>query len=95
MLPLLCEAAGYPFQGSRRLYPEKSINGGDKGREVATLLEASLQVHLLLGPLCFLQSFLRGPSPIGLGVSIHDTHVMNTVSPIFPEVSNQEVSLLL
>ena len=61
---------------------------------MATLLEASLQVHLILAPLRFLHTFLWGPPPIGLGVSVHDTHVVNTVSPIGPEVLDQKVSLL-
>ena len=29
LLPLWCEATGYPFQVSRRLHPKKSINRGD------------------------------------------------------------------
>ena len=28
------------------------------------------------------------------GISVHDAHVVNTVSPILPEVADQEVSLL-
>ena len=31
---------------------------------------------------------------MGLGVSVHDTHGMNTVRPIIPEVTDQEVSLI-
>ena len=31
---------------------------------------------------------------MGLGVSDHDTHGMNTVRPIIPEVTDQEVSLM-
>ena len=31
---------------------------------------------------------------MGLGVSVHDTHGMNTVRPVIPEVTDQEVSLL-
>ena len=31
---------------------------------------------------------------MGLGISVHDTHVVNTVSTIMPEVTDQEVSLL-
>ena len=94
LLPLWCEATGYPFQGSRRLHPEKSINGGDKGWEVSTLLKASLQVHLLLTLLRLLQKFLWGLPPIVLCISVHNTHVMNTVGPILPEVMDQKVSLL-
>ena len=59
-----------------------------------TLLEASLQVHLLLTPLRLLQKSLGGLLLIGLCVSVHDTHVVNTVCPIVPEVPDQKVSLL-
>ena len=59
-----------------------------------TLLEASLQVHLLLTPFRLLQTYLRGILPIELCISVHDTHVVNTVCPIVPEVPDQKVSLL-
>ena len=61
---------------------------------MSTLLKASLQVHLLLTPLRLLQTSLRGPLPIGLCISVHDTHVVNTVCPVGPEVPYQKVSLL-
>ena len=61
---------------------------------MATLLEASLQVHLLLALLRLLQTFLWGPPPVGLCISVHDTHVVNTVGPVGPEVPDQKVSLL-
>ena len=61
---------------------------------MATLLEASLQVHLFLALLRLLQTFLWGPPPIGLCISVHDTHVVNTVGPVGPEVPDQKVSLL-
>ena len=41
-----------------------------------------------------LQPFLWGPPPIGLFISVHDTHVVNTVGPVGPEVPDQKVSLL-
>ena len=59
-----------------------------------TLLEASLQVHLLLTPLCLLQTSLGVLLPIRLCITVHDTHVVNTVCPIVPEVPDQKVSLL-
>ena len=31
---------------------------------------------------------------MGLGISVHNTHVVNTVIPIMPEVTDQEVSIL-
>ena len=61
---------------------------------MATLLEASLQLHLLLALLRLLQTFLWGPPPMGLCVSVNDKHVVNTVSTVCPEVPDQKVSLL-
>ena len=58
------------------------------------LLEAALQVHLLLTLLRLLQTFLGRLLPIGLSISVHNTYVMNTVFPIIPEVPEQNVSLL-
>ena len=37
---------------------------------------------------------MGGLLPIGLCISVHDTHVVNTVCPIVPEVLDQKVSLL-
>ena len=31
---------------------------------------------------------------MGLGVNVHDTHVMNTVGTVLPEVTDQKISLL-
>ena len=61
---------------------------------MSTLLKASLQVNLLLTLPRLLQTFLWGPPPIGLCISVPDTHVVNTVGPIGPEVPDQKVSLL-
>ena len=61
---------------------------------MSTLLKASLQVHLLLALLRLLQTFLWGTPPIRLCISVHDTHVVNTVGPVGPEVPDQKVSLL-
>ena len=61
---------------------------------MSTLLKAILQVHLLLTPLRLLQTSLRGLLPIGFFISVHDTHFVNTVCPVGPEVPDQKVSLL-
>ena len=61
---------------------------------MSTLLKAILQVHLLLNLLHLLQTFLWGPPPIGLCISVHNTHVVNTVGPVGPEVPDQKVSFL-
>ena len=57
--PLGGQATGYPFQGSRRLHPQQPVQRGDKGGEVHTLLEASLQIHLLLLLFSLVEAFLR------------------------------------
>ena len=57
-------------------------------------LEAEIQVHLLLTLLCLLQTFLGILFPIGLSICVHDTHVVNTVCPILPEVPEQKFSFL-
>ena len=61
---------------------------------MSTLLKAILQVHLLLTPLRLLQASLEGLLPIGFCISVHDTHVVNTLCPVGPEVPDQKVPLL-
>ena len=80
---------------ARRLHNQKPVNGGEEGREVLVLLEACLQVHLLICPLRLLQTFFRCFRRMGLGICVHDAHVVNTVSPIFLEVVDQEVAPLI
>ena len=94
MLPLCCKATGYPLQGSRRFQIQQSVGGGKKKREFYALLEACLQVHFLLCPLYLLQTLLQSLSLMGLGICVTDAHVMNTVGPILPEVTDKEVTLL-
>ena len=92
--PLCGQATGYSLQGSRRLHNQKSINRDNKGGEVPALLDACLQVYLIICPLCLLQAFLRGICRIGLFINVHNTHVVNTLSPIMTEVMDCEVSPL-
>ena len=61
---------------------------------MSTLLEASLQVHLLLTLIHPLQTFLGVLLQIGLCFSVHYTHFVNTVCPILPEVPEQKVYFL-
>ena len=94
-LPALCvQATRYPLRGSHHLHTQLSIQQGKKGGEVPVLLEACLQVYSLLCPLRLLQVLLQGLRLVGLDISVHDMHVVNTVSPIQSEVTDQEVSLL-
>ena len=59
-----------------------------------TLLEASLQIHLLFPPFCLVEALFRVLFPVRQGVSVHDTHVVNTVCPLFPEVLDKKVAFL-
>ena len=58
------------------------------------MMKAALQVHLLLALLRLLQTFFWRLLPIGLSISVHDTHVVNTFCPILPEFPEQKISLL-
>ena len=91
---LCCEATGYPFQGSHHLHTQQPFNGGDEVREMLALLEACLQVHLLLRPLRLLQTLFQCLRQMGLGICVNDVCAVNTVSPILPEVTDQEVTPL-
>ena len=94
LLPLGGHSTGYPFQVSRRLHPHQPVHRGDKGGEVPTLLEASLQIHLFLPLLRLVEAFLQLLQLICEGVSVHNTHVVNTVGPLLPEVPDKKVALL-
>ena len=54
-----------------------------------TLFESAIELVLLLIPLCSFQSFIGVFGLVGDGISIHDTHVVNTVCPLRPEVSDE------
>ena len=59
-----------------------------------TLLEASFQIHLFLPPFRLVEALLRLLLLVCGGVSVHDTHVVNTVGPLLPEVPDKKVYLL-
>ena len=58
------------------------------------LLEASLQIHLLLPPFRLVEALFRVLFLVCGGVSVHDLHVVNTVGPLFPEVPDKKLSLM-
>ena len=94
LLQLGGQATGYPFQSSRRLHLQKPVHRGDKGGEVPTLLEASLHIHLFLPLFCLVEALLRLLNLVCEGVSVHDTHVLNTAGPLLPEVPDKKLFLL-
>ena len=59
------------------------------------LPEARLQVLILLIILRRMETLLQRLVTMGEGVIFHDTNVVNTVRLYLPEVSDQQVSLLL
>ena len=61
---------------------------------MSTLLEASLQIHLFIPLFRLVEALLRILHLVCEGVSVHDTHVVNTVGPLFPELPDKKVALL-
>ena len=95
LLTFHCKAAGYLFKHSLRLHSDESIHQHDKGREVTTLLEAGLHVIIIILLLCHLETLLRWLVLVIEGACVHDTHIVNTVSPSLWKVTDGKVSLLL
>ena len=62
---------------------------------MSALLEASLQLHPLLPPFCPIQAPLWILRLVRQGVGVHDTHVVDTVCPLLPEVMDKKFALLL
>ena len=58
-----------------------------------TLFESGVEVLLILLLLSGFQALLGIFGLLVDGVSIHDTHVVNTVYPLCPEVSCEETPL--
>ena len=52
-----------------------------------------LDIKIILRLLSVFQALLGGLGLVGGGASIHDTHVVNTVRPLRPEVSDEETPL--
>ena len=58
------------------------------------LLEAGLRIHLIFPSLRLVEALLWVLRPVCQGVSVHDTHVVNTVCPLMSEVQYKKVVLL-
>ena len=58
------------------------------------LLEASFKIHLLFPSFRLVEALLWRFFQVQQGIRVHDTHVVNTVSPLLPEVPDNKVSLL-
>ena len=57
------------------------------------LFKSGVKVILILLLFRNFQELIRGFGPVGGGVIIQNTHVMNTVRPLYPEVSDEETPL--
>ena len=95
LLPLSGQATGYPFQDIHQLHPQKPVHRGDTGREVSTLLEAILQIHLILPHFRLVEALFWVLFLVCGGASVHYTHVVNNIGPLFPQASDKNVSLLI
>ena len=61
---------------------------------MTNLLEASLQIHLIFPLFRLMEALLWVLRPVRQGVSFHDTHVVNTVCLLLPQVPDKKVALL-
>ena len=61
--------------------------------EVSKLFESDVETLLMICLLGGLQALIRGFGLIGGGISIHNTNVVNTVHPLRPKVSDEEIPL--
>ena len=52
------------------------------------LFEAGVRITIFLRLLSGFQALLEGFGLIGVGISIHDTHIVNTALPLRPEISD-------
>ena len=66
-----------------------------KKLEIAALLETSLQLFPLFIFLICKESLIQGILEVGGGACIHDTHAMDTVYLLLPEVPDNQIYLLL
>ena len=58
------------------------------------LLETSLQVHPLSPPFRLVQAPRWILCPVRQGVGFHNPHVVDTIRPLLPEVTDQQVAFL-
>ena len=82
-----------PVSMSPPPWPEKSVHWDYKGNEVLTPFGAGWKILLFLQFLRILQALLGGFGLVGGSVSIHNTHVVNTVLPLHPLISYEDTPL--
>ena len=95
ILPLFREAAVNTFKCRLCLNPNKEVHLGYKGSDVPMLFEASVNIILIILLLGGFQALLGCFGLVGGGVSIHEIHVVDTVHPLNPEVSDEKIFLQL
>ena len=86
MLPLGGEDTGGLIQSGLYLCAQEAIYRGEKWREVDSLLEARLQILMIIFFFRYLETLLQGPLQAGKGISIHNTHIINTVCNLLSDV---------
>ena len=95
LAPLGGQVTGNTFQGSRRLHPQQPVYRGDKGgrsvyvaggKPPDTSSSSPSQTRGGTSPALFSSTTRRQCS---------DTHVVNTVSPLLPEIPDYKFALLI
>ena len=65
-----------------------SITWNHKGRELAALVQAGLEVLLIMGK----KDCVPFPMNVGWCIKIRNEHVQNTISLVFPEIPNEQIT---
>ena len=63
-----------------------------QGREVTALVQAGLEVFLLLFALMGKKDCVRFPMNDGWCIKIRDTHVQSAISLVIPEIPDEKIS---
>jgi hypothetical protein len=96
VLPFGSQLGGELFGKGGHFMTKKSVGGTDEGGEMATLLEASLEVLLLLLLLFLgLNDLLWILVLIQLGVCVGDLDINYAVGASSPEASQEDVSSVI
>ena len=94
LTPLGGEVAGEPLQGFLCIHPKEFIHRKHKRWEVATLLEASLQILPLLSLFVDMEKLICESLLVGGDVNFQDSRVVNTLHLLLPEVLDNMFTLL-
>jgi len=89
LLPLLREVAGEPLEEEVGLSADEAVRGADKRSEVSALVQASLEVLLLLLLLLRLEDLLGLPGAVRRCVRVRDADIEDAVGLLLPKATDE------